>query len=320
MKDSYGRSIDYMRISVTELCNLRCVHCMPSGGPPPARERCMSLEQTIAVAKEAARLGVRRIRLTGGEPLMRKDLSLLIAQLRGIEGIEEVHLTTNGVLLAARLPELLEAGLSGVNISMNGTDAAGFRDFCGADLYGKAEEGLRAALAAEGLRVKVNCVPTEGREEDCVRLAETARTTAASVRYIELMPMGPGASLRGVDSASMLARLEEEYGPSSPLSGEGLSGPAQYRSFEGFKSPVGFISAMTHRFCKDCNRIRLTCDGRLKGCLAFPAGFEVFEASERGDGPAIRRALEGCIAAKPAGHAFESGAAEEDRCMSQIGG
>ena len=301
MRDNYGRTIEYLRISVTDRCNLRCIHCMPEGGVDLMRhEDILSYEEIAAVAAEAAKLGVRKIRLTGGEPLVRPHLHRLVALLKKIPGIETVVLTTNAVLLKDQLPDLLAAGLDGVNISLNAMDRASYRAFTGRDLFDPAREGLLAALDAPQLRVKVNCVPTAGREDQLLKLATIARDTRASVRFIELMPIGMGAALQGIAKKA---------------------GPAEYVRFYGFQSDIGFISAVSHRFCDDCNRIRLTADGKLKSCLAFPAGEDIRKIL-RGEGKEqeLREAIVNCIQNKPEHHLFGLQKTEEDRLMFQIGG
>ena len=323
MRDNYGRTIEYLRISVTDRCNLRCIHCMPEGGVDLMRhEDILSYEEIAAVAAEAAKLGVRKIRLTGGEPLVRPHLHRLVALLKEIPGIETVVLTTNAVLLKEQLPDLLAAGLDGVNISLNAMDRASYRAFTGRDLFDPAREGLLTALDAPDLRVKVNCVPTAGREDQLLKLATIARDTRASVRFIELMPIGMGAALQGIAKKELLELFQNTFGEPEFVEGaHSIVGPAEYVRFPGFQSDIGFISAVSHRFCEDCNRIRLTADGKLKSCLAFPAGEDVKEILRKGGtqqdiGDAIVR----CIQNKPEHHQFGIAQTEEQRLMSQIGG
>ena len=327
MKDSYGRSIEYLRISVTDRCNLRCAHCMPPEGVPLLTHAdILSYEEIAVVAEQAAVLGIRKVRLTGGEALVRPGLSSLVSLLKAVPGIESLQLTTNAVLLKEQLPALLDAGLDGVNISLNALDRDAYLAFTGRDCFDAAMEGLQAALDALGLRVKVNCVPTRGREEQLVRLASLARDTRASVRFIELMPIGRGTALQGLSRDEMLALLNNAYGTPVPSTGSGttsvtLAGPAEYVRFPGFCSDIGFISAVSCRFCEYCNRIRLTADGKLKSCLAYPAGEDV-RAILRSDGKPedLKAALERCILSKPQNHQFGSESTQEDRLMSQIGG
>ena len=329
MKDKYGRTIEYLRVSVTDRCDLRCRHCMPPEGVPlMAHEDILSYEEIAAVVTEAAKLGVRKIRLTGGEPLVRPQLAVLVEMLKRIPGIEQVVLTTNGVRLAQQLPDLLAAGLSGVNFSLNAMDREAYEAFAGRDCFDAAMAGLHAALDAPGLSVKINCVPTKGREEQVLKIASLARDTRASVRFIELMPIGMGSSLQGLNREELFGLLKSQYCPGGALAtgsrgtaGDSVSGPAEYVRFPGFASDIGFISAVSHRFCGDCNRIRLTADGRLKSCLAFPAGEDVKAILRGGAGEeALRESIVRCIQSKPKQHAFDCQETEEQRSMSQIGG
>ena len=329
MKDKYGRTIEYLRVSVTDRCDLRCRHCMPPEGVPlMAHEDILSYEEIAAVVTEAAKLGVRKIRLTGGEPLVRPQLAVLVEMLKRIPGIEQVVLTTNGVRLAQQLPDLLAAGLSGVNFSLNAMDREAYEAFAGRDCFDAAMAGLHAALDATGLSVKINCVPTKGREEQVLKIASLARDTRASVRFIELMPIGMGSSLQGLNREELFGLLKSQYCPGGALATgprgtarDSVSGPAEYVRFPGFASDIGFISAVSHRFCGDCNRIRLTADGRLKSCLAFPAGEDVKAILRGGAGEeALRESIVRCIQNKPKQHAFDCQKTEEQRLMSQIGG
>ena len=326
MKDKYGRTIEYLRVSVTDRCDLRCRHCMPPEGVPlMAHEDILSYEEIAAVVTEAAKLGVRKIRLTGGEPLVRPQLALLVKMLKSIPGIEQVVLTTNGVRLAQQLPDLLTAGLSGVNFSLNAMDREAYEAFAGRDRFDAAMAGLHAALDAPGLSVKINCVPTKGREEQVLKIASLARNTRASVRFIELMPIGMGAALKGIPKIELIDLLQKEYGPLfHDETGPGdrtPKGPAEYVHFPGFTSEIGFISAVSHRFCGECNRIRLTADGKLKSCLAFPAREDVKAILRGGAGEeALRESIVRCVQNKPKQHAFGCQETEEQRLMSQIGG
>ncbi|MBO5517219.1 MAG: GTP 3',8-cyclase MoaA [Firmicutes bacterium] len=342
MKDNYGRTIEYLRISVTDRCNQRCIHCMPEGGVALMEHGdILSYEEIGRVAAEAARLGVRKIRLTGGEPLVRPQLHRLVALLKETPGIETVVLTTNAVLLKDQLPDLLAAGLDGVNASLNAMDREAYRAFTGRDLFDPAMEGLQAALDTPDLKVKINCVPTIGREKQLIKLAGLARDTRASVRFIELMPIGMGGSLQGIEKDALLDLFQRSFGEPVrvPSTGSGtaaaefetgtehvevphsIAGPAEYVRFPGFLSDIGFISAVSHRFCEDCNRIRLTADGKLKSCLAFPAGEDVKEILRNGGSQQdISDAIVRCIQKKPEHHQFGLAKTEEDRLMSQIGG
>ena len=334
MKDRYGRTIEYLRISVTDRCNLRCLHCMPEEGVTlMGHADILSYEEIAAVAAEAAKLGIRRIRLTGGEPLVRPQLYKLAGMLKSIPGIETVVLTTNAVLLKEQLPQLIEAGLDGVNVSLNAMDREAYLAFTGRDEFDRAMEGLYAALDCAALKVKVNCVPAKGREEQLLKLAALARDTRAAVRFIELMPIGMGSRVQGMAKEELLRLLSDRFGQPVPAGSEDrpsgscrqadheIKGPAEYYHFDGFQSDIGFISAISNRFCEKCNRIRLTADGKLKSCLAFPAGEDVRNILRNGGTEEeIRAAIGRCILNKPERHSFGSSETEEDRLMSQIGG
>ena len=324
MKDKYGRTIEYLRISVTDRCNLRCLHCMPEEGVTlMGHADILSYEEIAAVAAEAAALGIRRIRLTGGEPLVRPQLHKLVAMLKAIHGIEAVVLTTNAVLLKDQLPQLIGAGLDGVNVSLNAMDRAAYLAFTGRDEFDRAMEGLQAALVCPELKVKVNCVPTEGREDQLLKLAVLARDTRAAVRFIELMPIGMGGRLKGIVKDDLIRLLSDTFGRAlqQEVEGQFANGPAEYVRFPGFQSDIGFISAISSCFCEKCNRIRLTADGMMKSCLAFPAGEDVRAMLRNGAEPEeIRNAIIRCIENKPEHHRFGSAETEECRLMSQIGG
>ena len=323
MKDKYGRTIEYLRISVTDRCNLRCLHCMPEEGVTLMQHAdILSYEEIAAAAAEAAKLGIRRIRLTGGEPLVRPQLHKLVGMLKAIPGIETVVLTTNAVLLKEQLPQLIEVGLDGVNISLNAMDREAYLAFTGRDEFDRAMESLHVALDRPGLKVKVNCVPTAGREEQLLKLAQVARDTRAAVRFIELMPIGMGSRVKGMAKEDLLRLLSDRFGQPVPAgSDKKVQGPAEYYRYDGFQSDIGFISAVSNCFCEKCNRIRLTADGKLKSCLAFPAGEDVRAILRSGADPQeLRNAVIRCIESKPEHHSFGSSETEEGRLMSQIGG
>ena len=317
MVDQFGRTIRYLRLSVTDRCDLRCRYCMPERGVAWApHSAILTYEQLIRLVRIGAGLGIDRVRLTGGEPLVRRDLHVLVRALKGIDGIRTVTLTTNGVLLAQQLPALRAAGLDTLN---RGQYAAITRR----DKLLEALAGLEAALSAPGLTVKLNCVPLEENEDQWVPLAALAREGGLDVRFIELMPIGLGKELAGRAQAEVLSALEKAFGPARPCGQGGGGGPARYVTFDGFIGRVGFISAVSHKFCADCNRVRLTASGFLKTCLQYDEGVDLKPLLEAGaDDGALRSAMEGAIFAKPACHHFTAAptAADEGRNMNQIGG
>ncbi|MBI4545282.1 MAG: GTP 3',8-cyclase MoaA [Gemmatimonadetes bacterium] len=272
MRDGFGRRIEYLRISVTDKCNLRCVYCMPEEGLPwLRRDEILSYEEISQVVRVMAGMGLRRVRITGGEPLVRRELPALVRMLAAVPGIEDIALSTNAVLLAPLADELRDAGVNRVNISLDSLRAErvdGIARRPGA--YARIVEGLEAAERVGFEPIKINTVVMRGRNDD--ELEEFARVTlerAWHVRFIELMPVGEnlGVSAREFISAfEMLARLER-VGALEPIAGPQGNGPATYFHFPGAAGTVGVITPMSHNYCDRCNRMRLTADGQLRPCL-----------------------------------------------------
>lgn len=310
MRDQFGRKIDYMRISVTDLCNLRCIYCMPESGITriPHAE-ILRFDEIVRICRIASGLGITRIKLTGGEPLVRRGVEELIWMIAQTEGIREVTLTTNGILLKEKLPELVKAGISAVNISLDTMDAVRFQTITRRNLFSQVMEGIQAAAECSRIRTKINCVAMpEMNREEWVRLAGLAKTYPVDVRFIEMMPIGQGRNYPGSRQEDVQKKLEAVYGPSRKLEGEAAkrgNGPAVYWEFKGFCGKIGFISAVSHRFCKDCNRIRMTAEGFLKPCLQFSGGVDLKTMLRNGaDDRNISAALEQAVYGKPSGHQF----------------
>ena len=323
MLDAHGRAVRALRVSVTDRCDLRCVYCMPPEGGQPGPEAVLTDGEILRLAGILAGLGVEKVRLTGGEPLVRRGLPALVAGLKALPGIRTVALTTNGVQLAGQLPALLEAGLDGVNLSLDALDRGTYAALARRDALPQALAGLEAALAAPGLSVKVNCVPLAANREEWVPLAALARDRDLAVRFIELMPIGLGRDLPRVGQEEVLARLEAAFGPAVPLGPAPGGGPAWYAAFPGFRGRVGFISAVSRPFCAGCDRLRLTAAGFLKTCLQYPDGADLGALLRAGAGDgALREAILEAVRRKPAGHHFgtPSAAGDEGRTMNEIGG
>ena len=325
MRDQYGRDICYLRISVTDRCNLRCVYCMPEEGVAwMPHSQILTYEQITQVVEAAARLGVRHIRLTGGEPLVRPHLYRLVEMVKGVAGIESVALTTNGVLLAQQFFQLRQAGLDGVNLSLDTLDPQQFAAITRREgLLPQVLEGLEATADTPGLTVKVNCVPTQFNEDQVVPLARLAQEREISVRFIELMPIGLGRDRHGLSQEQVMERLTGAFGTPVPCANPKGAGPGTYVTFSGFAGKVGFISALSHQFCHQCNRVRLTADGHLKTCLQYQDGVDVKPYLEEGVSPtALEGALEQAMYHKPVGHHFstQTQAGDERHNMNQIGG
>ena len=325
MKDQYGRQINYMRVSVTDRCNLRCIYCMPEEGiKQVSHQDILTYDEIVQIVKAAAAVGITRIKLTGGEPLVRKNLAGLVEALRAVPGIEEVTVTTNGILLKEQIGKLAKAGISAVNISVDSLDPDMYASIARKDALAAVLEGMEAAVSCPGLKVKINCVPLKGlNEEEWVRLAQIARERPIDVRFIEMMPMGLGRDFQGSSQKEVLGRLRETFGPEQYLGGNFGNGPATYVHFNGFAGKIGFISALSHKFCSECNRIRMTAEGFLKPCLQYASGEDLREMIRNGASEEeLIRAINRTIYYKPACHHFEvdDSAEFEHKKMFRIGG
>jgi len=322
--DSFGRSINYLRISVTDRCNLRCIYCMPPEGVPQmSHSEILSYEEirTRTVVQAAAELGINRIRLTGGEPLVRAELPKLIKMISQIEGIEELSLTTNGTFLKKYALELKQAGLSRVNVSLDTLKVDKFRYITRLGKLEAVLEGIEAAKEAGFEPVKINTVIMRGINDD--EILDFARMTYEDgwhVRFIELMPFKgvaefvPSIKLR--QHISLLGKLE----PCASITG---NGPAMYYRLAGARGTIGFITPLTeHSFCSRCNRMRLTPDGKLRPCLLGEDEIDL-KIPLRNNAPIdrLKRLILEAVASKPEHHNLEGGNVRlVKRKMSQIGG
>jgi cyclic pyranopterin phosphate synthase len=270
LQDSYGRKHTNLRISVTDRCNIRCYYCMPEDVRFGAREDILSFEEIERVVRIAAGLGVDKIRITGGEPLVRKDLPRLIEKLSEIEGIRDIALTTNAVLLAKQARDLYGAGLRRLNVHLDTLRPELFAHITRRDEFGRVMDGIETALAT-GFNIKINAVALKGvTEPDVVPLARFGRERGMEVRYIEFMPLdsqGIWDRDRVLIADDMLAMLTREIGPLEVVADQDPRAPAtEYRFADGIGS-VGFIASVSKPFCLNCNRIRVTADGKLRYCL-----------------------------------------------------
>ena len=334
MRDQFGRNIDYMRISVTDRCNLRCIYCMPEEGIPcVSHSDILTFDEIRRICGIGAELGISRIKLTGGEPLVRRGLPGLLGMLKKIPGIEQVTLTTNGILLKDNINELVSNGLDAVNISIDTLDPEYYHKITRRGGIEEVLSGLDAALSYPALKVKVNCVPLKGMpEETYVQLASLAKDRDVDVRFIEMMPIGLGKEYCGVSGQEIYNILKERFGEAERCNGKFGNGPAVYVQFSGFQGKIGFIDAVTHKFCSTCNRVRLTSEGRLKLCLQYETGIDMRSLLRNGaDDEVIRQEMRRVIYEKPACHHFADGRPDtpaslsgdeklETRDMSQIGG
>lgn len=321
MRDGFGREINYIRLSVTDRCNLRCLYCMPEEGVGKlGHADILSYEQILRICRVLLSLGICHFKVTGGEPLVRRGCVGFVGALRALDGVQSVTLTTNGLLLAGCAARLREMRLDGVNISLDTLDPAAYRRITRLGSVEDVLAGLDAALAAGIPSVKINCVPIRGEQgQDLAAVAALARDRDVQVRFIELMPLGLGAEFQRMDNSEVRALLEKAFGPMAPCTERLGNGPAVYWSLPGFRGKIGFISALGDCFCPTCNRVRLTADGALKTCLHADDGIDLHAALAQPDDGALRELLRTAILGKEERHHFDDGGGEH-RAMSQIGG
>ena len=314
MRDGYGRDINYLRLSVTDLCNLRCVYCMPAGGVEKRRhEDVLTVEELEEIARSAGRCGIRKIRLTGGEPLVRRGIVDICARTAAAPGVEEVCMTTNGLLMPKLAPELRKAGLRRVNISLDTLSPELYRELTRVGNIEDAVSGLKAALD-NFETVKINAVLIGGINEPEIRqMVYIIKDAPVELRFIELMPIGECAHWpreRFLENSAVLEAVPE-------LEPCGTSGVARLFSLPNARGRVGLISPLSSHFCPECNRIRITPDGRLKPCLHSAQEIEL-----RGfHGAELDAKLREGICAKPMRHHLSPASPSESlRGMSRIGG
>lgn len=323
MLDRYGRVINYLRISVTDRCNLRCCYCMPEGVQDVGMKNILTFEEIWEIVRTGVSLGITHIRITGGEPLVRKDCVDLIRGIREISGVETITMTTNGVLLGNYGKQLKEVGVDGVNISLDTLNPEEFYKITGKRELQEVLAGIRAAKTA-GLPVKLNAV--NRKELDPIPLVRYAQEENLPLRFIEMMPVGYGKKYVGRSNEELREALEAVCGKAECMTNrEELSrmgsGPAVYYQFSDLKVPVGFISAIHGKFCDTCNRVRLTAEGYLKLCLCYDEGEDLRRVLREGEKENLRTILEQTIFRKPAAHCFEHPAEmTETHEMVKIGG
>lgn len=318
MYDQYNRKIDYLRISLTDRCNLHCRYCRPEVSEHVPHNEILRYEELLRICRAALQLGIRKFKITGGEPLLRKGCSDFIASLKQTDGAEQVTLTTNGTLLAQQLPALIQAGVDSINVSLDTLNAAYYTELTGGSL-GSVLQSLQE-LQAAGIPFKLNCVPlAETGLSDIMQLLKLAHRYNAPLRFIELMPLECNTDLRGLSGSEIRKQLEQAGLALQPDAQRYGNGPASYWRISGYKMPVGFIEPLHNKFCAVCNRVRLTSVGMLKPCLYSDAGMNLKRLLRDGGSDAdLLQAMQEIIYAKPAGHSFEVEAASFN--MSQIGG
>ena len=326
MRDQHGRTINYLRISVTDKCNLRCAYCMPVEGLPwIPKQELLSYEEITEIVRQMADLGLRRVRLTGGEPLVRRDLAALVRKLAALELLDDISLSTNAVLLADVADELRDAGVDRLNISLDTLRRDRFSELSRRPerFYDDTMNGIAAAEAAGFKPLKINCVVMRGFNDDEIPdFAAVTRERPWHVRFIELMPTEENLFLsdRFISADELLGRLENAS-DLRPVDGPPGNGPARYFQFPGAVGTVGVITPLSHNYCDRCNRMRLTADGRLRTCLfgTHEVDLKTPLRDERNVVPAVHEALAG----KPERHFLRIGTAAGSgglSALSEVGG
>lgn len=319
MKDSLGREIDYLRISLTESCNLRCIYCMPEGVAPKVCGETLTKENIFDIVEVAVELNIKKIRLTGGEPLLRQDIVEIVQGIKD-RGIEKIYITTNGILLSEKIEKLKKAGLKGVNISLDTLDREQFNYITrGGDLE-RVLQGIEKALNLN-LEVKINSVIMKDINENAIEeLAKLTLNNQLDVRFIELMPIGQGKKFTGISNNDIYNRLEKTFEFDRDY--KEIKGVSTYYKLKNSKGNIGFISPINSCFCETCNKIRLTSDGVIKRCLNSKGNTNIKEYLDKNiEKEKIKEILEQEILKKPEKHLFgKENKDEELKNMNAIGG
>lgn len=324
--DGFGRLHTALRVSVTDRCNIRCFYCMPAENMPfLPRPELLTFEEIAEVVTVFASLGVTKLRLTGGEPLVRRDLPVLVRLLRQIAGIDEIAMTTNAMLLADKAVALREAGLDRLNISLDTLDRAQFREITRRDGLQAALDGIAAAQAAGFDDIRMNSVAAKGLiESQIVPLVDFALQRDLTLRFIEFMPLNATGKWDESDvltGAQIRRVIEDAFGPLAPVAGSDPSQPAtDYRTEQGGR--VGFINSVSQPFCEACNRLRLTAEGKIRNCLFSTTEWDLREPLRSGaDRDALKTVIRECVRAKAKGHGIGTPEfVKPERAMNQIGG
>lgn len=328
MSDNFGRRVEYLRVSLTDRCNLRCVYCMPEEGVPyEDLDNVLAFDEIERIVRVMAGVGLKKVRLTGGEPLVRKNVAELAARLTAIPGVREVTLTTNGILLPRDADALFAAGVRRVNISMDTLKPERFVEIARRPEYARASAGIEAAVATGFDPIKLNCVVMRGVNDD--EIDDFARLTVERplhVRFLEYMPIGmvspPAWRARYVSNEEVVTRLTQTWGELEPVESDAAATARAFR-IPGAPGTVGVINPMSHRFCEGCNRLRLSANGRLIPCLADNYEYDLMTPLRAGcTDAAIIEHVRAALTHKPVQSDFEGRLAKGGslRIMAQIGG
>ena len=323
MIDKFGRKIDYLRISVTENCNLKCIYCIDENNIlNSCNNDILTDDEIVKIATECARLGIKKIRITGGEPLVRKNIESLIYKLKCINGIEERYITTNGVLLHTKIEDLKKNGLTGVNISLDSLNKDRFKKLTKFDKLQDVLLSIDKALEL-GLKVKINTVIVDDiNKDEIIDFVNLTKDKNLDIRFIELMPIGAAKNYKGTSNEEINQIINKNFKNIKVENKSKRSGPAKYIRIDNYKGKIGFISPISSCFCEDCNRIRLTSTGFLKKCLHYNYGVDLKKHIRSNIiDKDLNELIYSNIYDKPQEHLFmEDCDNKENKYMNQIGG
>jgi len=323
MLDKFGRNIDYLRISVTEKCNLKCIYCIDENSTlNSCNNETLSDDEICKIVKECASLGIKKIRITGGEPLVRKNIENLIYRLKSINGIEEIYITTNGVLLKDKIEVLKKNGLTGVNISLDSLAEERFKKLTKFNKLSDVLFSIDKALDL-GLKVKINTVIIDDiNKDEIIDFVNLTKYKNLDIRFIELMPIGAAKKYKGTNNEEILNIINNNFKNIKVENKSKRSGPASYIKIENYKGKIGFISPISSCFCENCNRIRLTSNGFLKKCLHYNYGVDLKKYIRNNiSDKDLNTLIYNNIYDKPQKHLFmEECDNKENKYMNQIGG
>ncbi|MFA9375280.1 MAG: GTP 3',8-cyclase MoaA [Lachnotalea sp.] len=323
MKDRWNRTINYLRISVTDQCNLRCCYCMPEEGISCLNQsEILTFKEIEEIVTAGVSIGIDTIKITGGEPLVRNNVTQLIKNLKNINGVKQVTLTTNGVLLKKYADELKEARVDSINVNFPALSREKYSSITRRDEFNQVMEGIKKAQEI-GLHLKLNCVSRKTiTDQDLYEYGMIAKQYPIDVRFIEMMPLGYGKMFETYSNEHILERIKNIFGDQIKHSNWTGNGPAVYYEMADFNGKIGFVSAVTHKFCNQCNRVRLSADGDLKLCLNYDTGVSLKNVLRYGDRTTLVDVMEQAIYVKPQQHCFyeEKDCKVEMKNMVQIGG
>ncbi|AWK49895.1 GTP 3',8-cyclase MoaA [Clostridium beijerinckii] len=338
MIDLYERNIDYIRISITDKCNLRCKYCIPEEDiTSTLNNEILTFDEIIKICISASKLGIKKVKITGGEPLLRADVTDLIKSIKSIPLIENVTLTTNGIFLSDKVRDLKESGIDSINVSLDTLNKNKFKDITRRDGFDKVIDGIKRSIKL-GIKIKINCVPIRNFNYDEINdIAAIAKDNNIDVRFIEMMPIGIGNLFNSISNKEILEIIEKNFGEfkiwSRGLQAENKkkdlknfsdNGPATYYQNDNFKGRIGLISAVSNEFCPNCNRIRITSDGFLKPCLCYSDGIDLKALIRNGTSEEeLTLSIKNGILNKPEKHGFNKLSKSDNlevKSMSQIGG